>query len=49
MVLLEDSMAATAAPAGAARLVSSANRELRMRGHFADMEGCNDYQRFWDR
>jgi len=33
----------------AARLETSGSREVRMRGHFAAMEGCNDYQRFWDR
>lgn len=51
LVPLEAAMAATApgGDAASARLESPAHRAVRTSGHFAAMEGCNDYQRFWDR
>mmetsp|Transcript_26202 Transcript_26202/g.72171 ORF Transcript_26202/g.72171 Transcript_26202/m.72171 type:complete len:372 (+) Transcript_26202:328-1443(+) len=49
LLMLESSLGTAAATPDAARLESSSKQAIRMHGHFAAMEGCNDYQRFWDR
>jgi len=45
----KDSALREKARAGGFVLESSNQHRIRVDGHFSAMEGCNDYQRFWDR
>lgn len=43
-----DADSATRAKKAGAKLQTTRGGHVRMTGHFDDLQGCNDYQKFWD-